>query len=63
MNQLAILITASLALSACAGETPSASQNEKVAVQTAKPSDADYDKYMQGMIDSDAKADQGGEAN
>jgi PBP1b-binding outer membrane lipoprotein LpoB len=63
MKQLAILITVGLTLASCAGETPSASQNEKVAVQTAKPSDADYDKYMQGMIDSDAQTDQGGEAN
>jgi starvation-inducible outer membrane lipoprotein len=62
LKQLALVLTASLALAACTSAPPPA-KNEKVAVQSAKPSDADYDTYMQGMIDSDAKADQGGEAN
>jgi PBP1b-binding outer membrane lipoprotein LpoB len=56
MKQLAVVITASIALAACSSAPPAA-QHDQIAVQNAKSSDADYDKYMQGMIDSDANVD------
>ncbi|MEY2928166.1 MAG: hypothetical protein RL367_2643 [Pseudomonadota bacterium] len=64
-KQLFILIAASVILGGCSKSAPAATKaDDQVAVQSSKPlSEADSDKYIQGMIDSDTKADSGGEAN
>ncbi len=58
MTKLFTLVAVSLTVAACSSSDPQAIKaNDQVAVQSTAPlSDADSDKYIQGMIDSDETA-------
>jgi uncharacterized protein YcfL len=58
LRQVSLLALITLALAACASSSDVAGKDNQVATQTTSVSDADYDKYVDGMIESDGQANE-----